>query len=420
MAVKQQGASAAQLVDEARRASAAGATDRAIALLKSALEAEPDNAAVLNLLANRQMAAGDAESASSLLKRATSIDPNAVALWLNLAAAQRHRQCAEEEEEALDRALRLEPYLLPALLQKGELYERLDRQSEALRAYSAVLAIAGQARELPAGLEPRIDHAKTVVAELRERIGKNLRAAVDRVGRRSARFDYCLDILTGRERLYTSRPTRLHFPGLPNLAFFDRDLFPWFGELEDAVDLIRRELLGVMAASAGMRPYIDIAPTDPVNQWDKLNRSLDWSAYFLWENGRRNDENCAACPETAALVERLPLLDIPGHAPTAMFSILKPGAHIPPHNGDTNVRAVVHLPLVVPPDCGFRVGHETREWVEGVAWAFDDTIEHEAWNRSAEARAILIVDTWNPYLTEDERELLKAAEQVLKSGSALS
>jgi predicted Zn-dependent protease len=97
MAVKQQGASAAQLVDEARRASAAGATDRAIALLKSALEAEPDNAAVLNLLANRQMAAGDAESASSLLKRATSIDPNAVALWLNLAAAQRHRQCAEEE-----------------------------------------------------------------------------------------------------------------------------------------------------------------------------------------------------------------------------------------------------------------------------------------------------------------------------------
>jgi aspartyl/asparaginyl beta-hydroxylase (cupin superfamily) len=84
------------------------------------------------------------------------------------------------------------------------------------------------------------------------------------------------------------------------------------------------------------------------------------------------------------------------------------------------VRAVVHLPLVVPSDCGFRVGHETREWVEGVAWAFDDTIEHEAWNRSAEARAILIVDTWNPYLTEDERELLRAAEQVLKSGSALS
>lgn len=420
MAVKQQGATAAQLVDEARRASAAGGNQRAIDLLREASEIEPDNAAILNMLANRLMATGDAESASSLLKRATAIDPKAAALWLNLAAAQRQRQSAEGEEEALDRALTLEPYLLPALLQKGELYERLDRQSEALRAYSAALTIAGRVRDIPPGLQPRLDHAAQVVARLRERMGTNLRAAADRVGRRSARFDYCLDILTGQKRLYLSQPTRLLFPGLPNVAFFDRELFPWFEELESATDSIRGELLGAMAAGTGMRPYIDIAATDPVNQWDKLNRSLDWSAYFLWENGKRNEENCAACPETAALIERLPLLDIPGHAPTAMFSILKPGAHIPPHNGDSNVRAVVHLPLVVPPGCAFRVGQETREWVEGAAWAFDDTIEHEAWNRSPQARAILIVDTWNPYLTDDERELLRAAEQVLKSGQSLS
>ena len=80
----------------------------------------------------------------------------------------------------------------------------------------------------------------------------------------------------------------------------------------------------------------------------------------------------------------------------------------------------MHLPLVVPPNCRFRVGHDRREWVEGTAWAFDDTIEHEAWNESDQARAILIVDAWNPYLTADECELLRAAEQVLKSASALS
>jgi len=31
---------------------------------------------------------------------------------------------------------------------------------------------------------------------------------------------------------------------------------------------------------------------------------------------------------------------------------------------------------------------------------FDDTYEHEAWNRSGETRVVLILDCWNPYLTE--------------------
>ena len=34
---------------------------------------------------------------------------------------------------------------------------------------------------------------------------------------------------------------------------------------------------------------------------------------------------------------------------------------------------------------------------------FDDTYEHEAWNRSKEPRVVLIFDLWNPYLTEAER-----------------
>ena len=420
MNVKLEGATAAQLVDEARRATAAGANERAIELLESALRSEPDSPAILNLLANRLIAKGDAQRATPLLERASELDPKAAALWLNLASAHRERGLAEAEEEALNRALALEPYLLPGLLQKGELYERQNRLSESLKVYSAVVTIAAQLRDIPPGIQPRIEHARQTVSTIREKLAGQLRQAASAVGAHSPRFDYFVDILAGGERIYASQPTRTFFPGLPAVPFFDREHFPWLEQLEAATDVIRRELLGVMAKGAGMRPYVDIAATDPVNQWDKLNRSLDWSAFFLWENGKRNDENCAACAETAALIERLPLLDIPGLAPTAMFSILKPGAHIPPHTGETNIRAVVHLGLVIPPDCGFRVGHDRREWAEGKAWAFDDTIEHEAWNRSAQARAILIVDTWNPYLTEDERELLRAAEQVLKSASALS
>jgi len=414
-----QAASAAQLVDEARRAAAAGSNDRAIALLQSALDSAPDDPTILNMLANRLLAEGDADAARAHLQRAIAGDPAAPALWLNLAAAERQRDDAAGEEEALDRALAIEPYLLPALLQKGELYERQERSADCLRAYSAVVTIAGQLRDIPPGLQPRIDHARQMVGSLRAKLGDQLRSAADKVGRKSARFDHFVDTIAGRSRVYSSQPTRTFFPGLPAVAFFDREQFPWFDELESATDAIRRELLQVMAAGTGMRPYVDIAAGDPVNQWDKLNRSLDWSAFFLWENGEPNADNCAACPETAALIERLPLLDIPGHAPTAMFSILKPGAHIPPHTGETNVRSVVHLGLVVPPDCAFRVGHDRREWVEGQAWGFDDTIEHEAWNGSGQARAILILDIWNPYLTADERALLRVAEQVMKSPDAL-
>jgi aspartate beta-hydroxylase len=102
------------------------------------------------------------------------------------------------------------------------------------------------------------------------------------------------------------------------------------------------------------------------------------------------------------------LLDIPGKGPTTLFSILEPHSRIPPHSGSDNVRATVHLPLVVPEGCGFRVGSETRKFELGKAWVFDDTIEHEAWNDSEAPRAILIFDVWNPLLSEAERAAVRA------------
>jgi len=113
----------------------------------------------------------------------------------------------------------------------------------------------------------------------------------------------------------------------------------------------------------------------------------------------------------------VPLPDQPGRTPAAMFSVLKPRTRIPPHTGVTNVRLVTHLPLVVPPGCGFRVGNETREWVEGKAWVFDDTIEHEAWNDSDKLRAVFIFDIWHPHLTAAERALITRLSQGLHAFS---
>jgi aspartyl/asparaginyl beta-hydroxylase (cupin superfamily) len=214
---------------------------------------------------------------------------------------------------------------------------------------------------------------------------------------------------TGRRKVYVQQPINGHFPYLPAIEFFAPDHFPWFAQLEAKTAEIRNELIGLLDdEGAGFRPYVAFDPTQPANQWAELNHSRRWSAWFFWEDGVRNDEHCARCPATAAALEALPLLDIPGKSPTALFSILDANSRIPPHTGSDNVRATVHLPLVVPEGCGFRVGAETRTPAAGTAWAFDDTIEHEAWNDSAAPRAILIFDIWNPLLTEPERAVVRA------------
>jgi aspartyl/asparaginyl beta-hydroxylase (cupin superfamily) len=91
-----------------------------------------------------------------------------------------------------------------------------------------------------------------------------------------------------------------------------------------------------------------------------------------------------------------------------MFSALAPRTRIPPHHGETNARIVVHLPLIVPPGCRYRVGFDECGWETGRILAFDDTLEHEARNDGDELRVVLIFDVWNPLLSLAERELVTA------------
>jgi aspartate beta-hydroxylase len=78
----------------------------------------------------------------------------------------------------------------------------------------------------------------------------------------------------------------------------------------------------------------------------------------------------------------------------------------------SNARLVTHLPLIIPPGCGFRVGNQSRQWVPGQAWVFDDTIEHEAWNDSEQLRVVLIFDIWHPELTAVERRMITAMTEA--------
>ena len=216
-----------------------------------------------------------------------------------------------------------------------------------------------------------------------------------------------IDANLGRRGVFANECAGFHMPFLPADEFFEREHFPWMAELEAAAPAIRAELQDLLQkGDEGFAPYVRYPSGYPESKWSHLDHSERWSAYFLWRHGQRIDAHCDRCPETAAALARVPMADHAGRAPTAFFSLLHPKTRIPPHTGVTNARTIVHLALIVPEGCGFRVGGETRQWVEGQAFAFDDTIEHEAWNDSDHLRAVLILDVWNPHIAPHERELI--------------
>jgi len=223
------------------------------------------------------------------------------------------------------------------------------------------------------------------------------------------RFEQCVDIMLQKRRIYRQQPTFMYFPELPAIEFYDRESFPWLETIEAAADDIRGELLEVLTDKTDIEPYV-VLPKGAagVDQWRELNNSRRWSVYSLWNEGKAFPGHIARCQKTVAALGKAPLWDIPGYGPTALFSILDAKTRIPAHTGPVNTRLVVHLPLIVPPGCGFRVGGQTREWHPGEAFVFDDSIDHEAWNDSEVPRAVLIFSIWKPFLSEAERELTRA------------
>lgn len=219
-----------------------------------------------------------------------------------------------------------------------------------------------------------------------------------------ARLDAFAEQLAGARSAGRQASIQLDYPGLPKIAFHDRTAFPWLPGLEGAAGEITAELAMILAADGDdLAPYIAMPPGADAGAFANLNGSNRWGAFHLIFDGRLIPWNARRAPATMAAIAKLPQPILPRRAPMATFSVLEPGARIPPHTGVANVRLIVHLGLITPPGCGLRVGGETRGWAAGEAFAFDDTIEHEAWNDGDRRRVVLICDVWNPLISEPER-----------------
>ncbi len=333
--------------------------------------------------------------------------------WVLLAQACNLSGDALGEEAALQKQLAAEPRHLPALILTGELKARSGDDRAANSFFQAALNQAAIVPDVPAALHPMLSRAQEFIAQTQKRFESHLLEQLDKSGLASeGRVGTAIDMLLGKKQLYLQEPSSFYFPGLPQRQFYEREEFEWLAEVEAAVPAMRDELLAVLADGKDFAPYVE-ASSDRPRAANPLLDDPSWGAFYFWRNGKMVVENAARCPATIAALAAAPMPVIDQRSPIALWSLLKPGTHIEPHHGLLNTRLICHIPLIVPGDCALRVGNETREWREGEALIFDDSFEHEAWNRSNSTRVVLLFEIWRPEISAEERSALTAIFETI-------
>lgn len=319
---------------------------------------------------------------------------------------------AANEANALHDVLKDDPRHLPALLAMGHNALTQGDERKAISYFRTALAQA-MATGAPPQLQPSLQQAQEMIGRLTSRFEDHLSETIAALPR-LPRISHATDLLLGRTQLYLQQPSMFYFPGLPQRSFFEREEFDWVTALEAQTDTLVNELEAVLTVGADFTPYVQSAPDRPPPN-NHLRDDASWGARYFWNAGDRIAANADLCPATMAALDQVPMPDIPQRSPMALWSLLKPDTHIKPHHGLLNTRLICHLPLLAPPGCALRVGADTRHWSKGEMLIFDDSIEHEAWNRSQQTRVILLFEVWRPEISPDERAALTLLFQAIDS-----
>ncbi|MEQ1783616.1 MAG: aspartyl/asparaginyl beta-hydroxylase domain-containing protein [Hyphomonadaceae bacterium] len=416
-----------QLAREAEAAVNAGRWDIAEGLWREVRRADPQHPKAAFSLGIHALRRRDYANASALLANACEATPLDPFMWLTLSRAKFGIGDDAGERDAIERALSADPYFVPAILAKAQRLRRVGGNiASAAFYFRTAVRVAGPEDQWPEMLRQQLTEARDLALGHSREAHAHLIAAISPLmsslsREQSERWREAASIMAGLSEPYRQHANQLYVPRLPAIPFYDCAIFPWAEELEARTDLIREEMRAALADNeADFAPYIALKPGQPVDQWRALNHSVKWSHYGLWRNGQPDEVHLACCPETRRALEGLDMAAIDGLCPNAMFSALAPHTEIPPHTGETNARLVVHLPLIVPDKCSYRVGFEQRTWTEGELMIFDDTLEHTARNDSEHLRVVLIFDVWNPLLTVEEREVVRALAAAQRRSASAS
>jgi len=408
-------------IEQARAFARQGRVPEAESAYRAILADTPDAPEALNFVAMCALSRGDLAESQRLLDRAVELESTQPEIWKSLGIVHLAADRPQRALECFDRALQLDSSHFVARLHRAAALERLGNQFEATaNYYGAIVAAQNRGQWLneastPPGLRMAVLHAMRTVNQGRRQLFLDLLAPLRRQHGAEAlkRVEQGLMIYLGDAPANypdpRQRPKFFYVPGLRTQPYFERELFPWHAELESHTDMIREELRGVLADPQGVEPFLGTNDQGILEEQKALRGDRgapQWNAFFFHRHGEVFEQNARRCPGTTEVLSSLPLVHIREHAPEVLFSVLTPGSHILPHHGVTNTRLVTHLPLIVPEDCAIRVGGEDHVWQEGRCVTFDDTFEHEAWNRSDKLRAVMLLDSWHPDLSEAEREAI--------------
>ena len=399
---------------DARRLLKSGDLAAAELAYERVLAETPDHTEALNVVPLGSLRTGRTARALDLLERAAVAAPTDAPTQHHLGRVYQAVGDLRRAAAAHAKAVHLEPGFFLARLSWAEVLEQLGKAEDAVIQYKRSLDEAQRAgrwlgpETTPEPLRPLVLHAVSAVRQGRRATFEKLIGPLrERYGGSSmTRVERCLRVYLNDEApVYPDprqRPTFLFFPDLPTSAYIHSARFDWIEALEAATDSVRAEMEGIMS-SASARERVFGSDALEAEHLRGIGAVPSWNAYYFFRHGIRRDDNWRSCPLTARTLEALPLSAIREHGPEVLFSVFTPGTHLMPHRGVTNTRVVGHLPLVIPEDCALKVGGEIHEWHEGRVVVFDDTYEHEAWNRSRSTRVVLIFDVWNPYLSDAER-----------------
>ena len=357
---------------------------------------------------------GDFATARTAFDRVTQSGTASPQAWLLLAQSCEGLDDRPSALTALDRVLAVDPHNPFALLMKGDIYAREGDDRAATSFYRMGMRRTAELDALPGDLNQRVERAYAFLQMAEARFKKQLDDVLESRGIAAPppRFAEAMAIASGQQPVFLQEPTNFYFPGLPQKPWYDPAEFEWVAAFEAAVPEMRAEVLTVLEGNEGLEPYVQ-ADQDRASRGHSLMNDRRWSAFHLYKQGERVEENASRCPRIMQLLDLPPIPRIDKRSPMALVSILQPGTHIPPHNGMLNTRLICHIPLVVPGGCRLRVGAHVRDVIEGKSMIFDDSFEHEAWNDGTSARAVLLFEIWRPELSEDERVALTAMYEAI-------
>jgi beta-hydroxylase len=198
------------------------------------------------------------------------------------------------------------------------------------------------------------------------------------------------------------------FSAVPNVPFPERGRLAALDPLREGWRDIREEALHLFDEG-----YIRAAERHNDASFASFFKE-GWKRFYLTWYGEPLPSAQALCPNTVALLARIPQVK------AAMFALLPPGAKLNPHRDPFAGSLRYHLGLVTPNSdaCRIFVDGQEYSWRDGEDVVFDETFVHWAENRTDVTRVILFCDVERPLRTAPMRAFNRFVSRVLGQATA--